>query len=99
MNKKDYLNINVYDLFGDKLTVEDAVIMRNQILTAINTYNIVCVDFDNIEEIPNNFYSTLLSHLLSYYSKEEIYAKLSFINVKNISNFKRAYYGTSNLDI
>lgn len=99
MNIKDYLKINVYELFGEKLTIEDAVIMRNQLLSAIETYNIICIDFNNIEELPNNFYSTLLTNILSYYPKEVIYAKLSFINVKNISNFKRAYYGTCNLDI
>lgn len=99
MSKKDCLNVNVCEIFGNKLTIEDAVIMRNQLLPLIDNHNIICIDFKNVEEIPNNFYSTLLTNILSCYPKEIIYAKLSFINVKNISNFKRAYYGTCNLEI
>ena len=97
MCTKKYLNI--YELFGDKLCVEDAVILRNQLIKDINCYDVIEIDFKNVIEITDNFYSTLLTTILETYDRDVIHDKISFKNVKDLSILNRAFYGTAMINM
>lgn len=95
---KKYLNYNILKTNGANLTTEDAVIIRNDLIKEINNYNIICLDFTGIDNIAPNFYSTLFTNLISRFGMDEIYAKLTFKNIKNKECFIRAYFGTTNVE-
>ena len=97
MNK----NIKKYEvkkMFGDNLSVEDAVILRNYLIEDMKQgKDIISIDLDGVIKVAPNYYSTLLTPILSLFDKNEVYAKLSFFNIKNKPSFNRAYYGTFDL--
>ena len=80
MNK----NIKKYEvkkMFGDNLSIEDAVILRNYLIEDMKQgKDIISIDLEGVLNVAPNYYSTLLTPILSLFDKNEVYAKLSFLN-------------------
>lgn len=96
---KEFLKYNIKEIFGENLIVEDAIIIRNRILKDFNDYNIIAIDFEGVNKIPQNFFSTMIVPIILTISKEDVYAKLSFLNVKKLEELNRVFFGTSNIKI
>lgn len=94
MNK---LIINLNDILGEKLYIEDAVLLRQEILKEISN-NKITLNFQNISSIANNFFSTLLVPLQEAVGWNTVLKNLDVINLKEEEkeNYNRVYYGTSN---
>lgn len=93
MNK---LIINLNDILGEKLYIEDAILLRQEILKEISNNKII-LNFQNISSIPNNFFSTLLVPLQEIVGWNNLFKNLDIINLKEDEkeNYNRVYYGTS----
>lgn len=97
MNNKT-TKINIRNEYGEKLTIEDAVILRNDLLKLIQDNDLTIIDFKDTIDCPN-YFSVLLTQFLSNQYKKDIFNKLSFINLDNNDSFKRVYYGTATINI
>ena len=99
MNKElnKYKKYCVLKELGKELCIEDAVILKNDLLKIIQSYDLIEVDFKGIEAIPRNFFNVLLIPILGIKNRNEVYSKLSFYNMNNLDDFKRVYYGTTNI--
>lgn len=94
MNK---LILNLNDILGEKLYIEDAILLRQEILKEISNKKVI-LNFQNISSIPNNFFSTLLVPLQEEVGWNTVLKNLDVINLEEEEkeNYNRVYYGTSN---
>lgn len=96
---KNQIEIKVRDKYGDKLNVDDAIIMREFLLKNIQSSDVIIIDFEGVKEIGRNFFSVLFTPIFNRFGFDDVYAKLSVLNIINKEEFKRAYYGTSNINL
>lgn len=95
---KNNLNLKLNELLGSNLYTYEAVFLRSMILEEIDLEKII-LDFDGIDLIANNFFSTLLVPLQEKLGRDLLNKKLEIINLKDeyIKDYNRVFYGTSNL--
>ena len=72
------MKINVREFLGDKIHVEDAIILRDYIEDNLNEN--VELDFDGIDRVSTTFLTCLFTDMINKKGRENIISK---INVKN----------------
>lgn len=87
------MNINVKELLGDKINVEDAIILRDSIKDYIDEG--VTLDFMGLENIPSTFLSCLFGDLINQSGRDTIFNKVSVKNLTNYNNYSRVVMGTA----
>lgn len=93
----NYKKITIKEVYGNLLNIEDAVILRNYLLKNIQCNEPIALDYSDVKDCPN-YFSVLLTELLATIDEKEIREKILFLNLNDNDNFKRVYYGTSNLN-
>lgn len=90
------MEISVREYLGNKINVEDAIVLRD----TINEYldeNIV-LDFDGIDVVPATFFNCLFGENLYYLNREDIFKRINVKNLTNKNDYTRVVLGTSFLN-
>lgn len=67
------MKINVREFLGDKIHVEDAIILRDYIENNLNEN--VELDFDGIDRVSTTFLTCLFTNMINKKGKREYYFK------------------------
>lgn len=87
------MNINVREYLGDKINIEDAIVLRDIIKSNLN--NGVTLDFTGLENIPSTFLNVLLSDLILESGRDAIFNRIDVKNLSNSNNYLRVVMGTA----
>lgn len=77
------MRINVREFLGEKINVEDAIVLRDYIEE--NLSGEVELDFNGVDRVPTTFLTCLFTDMINKEGRENIISK---INVKNLSNYR-----------
>lgn len=77
------MRINVREFLGEKINVEDAIVLRDYIEGNLNGE--VELDFNGVDRVPTTFLTCLFTDMINKEGRENIISK---INVKNLSNYR-----------
>ena len=86
-------NIVVKDLLGDKLSCEDAIVLKDVITENID--NGIILDFAGYKRIPSTFLTTLFNDLINKLGREYIFKQIDVKNLSNYSDYSRVVLGTT----
>lgn len=87
------MDIKVKDILGEKICIEDAILLREIIRTHINTG--VTIDFEGFEKISSVFLNTLLSDLINKFGRDYIFKQVNVKNLSNHTDYSRVVLGTT----
>lgn len=85
--------INVMDILGENITIEDAILLREIIRNNINLG--VILDFDGFDRVPSTFLNTLFTDLIIKFGREYIFEQIDVKNLSNYRDFSRVVLGTT----
>lgn len=85
--------INVRDIVGEKINIEDAIVLRGIIKNYINDG--VTLDFAGLENIPSTFLSCLFGDLIIESGRDAIFNNIDVKNLTNYKDYSRVVLGTS----
>ncbi|ELC8443431.1 STAS-like domain-containing protein [Clostridium perfringens] len=87
------MKINVRELLGDKINVEDAIILRDYIENNLDEN--VELDFNGIDRVSTTFLTCLFTDMINKVGREDIISKINVKNLSNYSDYSRVVVGTT----
>ncbi|HHD2584439.1 STAS-like domain-containing protein [Clostridium perfringens] len=87
------MKINVREFLGDKIHVEDAIILRDYIEDNLNEN--VELDFDGIDRVSTTFLTCLFTEMINKKGRENIISKINVKNLSNYTDYSRVVAGTT----
>ena len=82
--------INVKEVLGDKINVEDAIVLiKNSINEGIT------LDFSGVENIPSTFLTCLFGDIINQSGREMIFNNINVKNLSNYNDYSRVVLGTA----
>lgn len=87
------MEINVKDILGEEITVEDAILLREIIRNNLNIG--VVLDFEGFERVPSTFINLLVGELLNSFGRDFIFRQISVKNLSNYTDYSRVVLGTT----
>lgn len=87
------MEIKVRDILGDKICIEDAILLREIIRNNINVG--VTLDFKGFERIPSTFLNALFSDLIYKFGRTFIFKQIDVKNLSNTTDYSRVVLGTT----
>ncbi|EGT3599374.1 STAS-like domain-containing protein [Clostridium perfringens] len=87
------MKINVREFLGDKIHVEDAIILRDYIENNLNEN--VELDFDGIDRVSTTFLTCLFTDMINKKGRENIISKINVKNLSNYTDYSRVVVGTT----
>lgn len=85
--------INVKEVLGDKINVEDAIVLRDIIKNSINEG--ITLDFSGVENIPSTFLTCLFGDIINQSGREMIFNNINVKNLSNHNDYSRVVLGTA----
>ena len=80
------MKINVREFLGDKIHVEDAIILRDYIEDNLN---------ENVELVSTTFLTCLFTDMINKEGRENIISKINVKNLSNYTDYSRVVAGTT----
>lgn len=87
------MKINVRELLGDKINVEDAIILRDYIENNLDEN--VELDFNGIDRVSTTFLTCLFTDMINKVGREDVISKINVKNLSNYSDYSRVVVGTT----
>lgn len=87
------MKINVRELLGYKINVEDAIILRDYIENNLDEN--VELDFNGIDRVSTTFLTCLFTDMINKVGREDIISKINVKNLSNYSDYSRVVVGTT----
>ncbi|MDZ5254756.1 STAS-like domain-containing protein [Clostridium sp. LIBA-8841] len=87
------MKINVKELLGDKINVEDAIILRDYIEN--NLDGNVELDFNGIDRVSTTFLTCLFTDIINKVGRDNIISKINVKNLSNYTDYSRVVAGTT----
>lgn len=87
------MKINVRELLGDKINVEDAIILRDYIEN--NLDGNVELDFNGIDRVSTAFLTCLFTDIINKVGRDNIISKINVKNLSNYTDYSRVVAGTT----
>lgn len=91
------MRINVKELLGEKINVEDAIILRDYIENNIenNIEGNIELDFIGIDRISTTFLTCLFTDMINKLGRENLISKINVKNLSNYTDYSRVVVGTT----
>lgn len=92
------MKIDVREFLGDKIHVEDAIILRDYIENNLNENNLnenVELDFGGIDRVSTTFLTCLFTDMINKKGRENIISKINVKNLSNYTDYSRVVAGTT----
>lgn len=87
------MKINVRELLGNKINVEDAIILRDYIEN--NLSENVELDFNGIDRVSTAFLTCLFTDMINKVGRQDIISKINVKNLSNYTDYSRVVAGTT----
>lgn len=87
------MRINVKELLGEKINVEDAIILRDYIEN--NIEGNIELDFIGIDRISTTFLTCLFTDMINKLGRENLISKINVKNLSNYTDYSRVVVGTT----
>lgn len=89
------MKINVRELIGSDICIEDAIFLREILKNNLNSENDIILDFAGFERVPSTFLTCLLNDLILIFGREYIFEHIDVKNLSNIKDYSRVVLGTT----
>lgn len=89
------MDINIMELLGEKICIEDAIFLREIIKNNLNSNLKVTLDFSGFERVPSTFLTSLFNDLILVFGREYIFEHIDVKNLSNIKDYSRVVLGTT----
>lgn len=87
------MKINVRELLGDKINVEDAIILRDYIENNLDKN--VELDFTGIDRVSTTFLTCLFTDIINKVGRDNLISKINVKNLSNYTDYSRVVAGTT----
>lgn len=87
------MDIMVKSVLGEKICIEDAILLREMIRNNINTG--VTLDFTGFDRVPSTFLNALFSDLINKFGRQFVFAQVDVKNLSNYNDYSRVVLGTT----
>lgn len=87
------MRINVKELLGENINVEDAIILRDYIEN--NIEGNIELDFIGIDRISTTFLTCLFTDMINKLGRENLISKINVKNLSNYTDYSRVVVGTT----
>lgn len=85
--------INVREILGNAINIEDAIILRDYLQENENLN--VELDFDGIDRIPTTFLNCLFTDMINKEGRDAIISRIKVKNLSNYNDYSRVVKGTT----
>lgn len=89
----DFMIINVKEIVGEQINIEDAIVLRDTIRKYIKEG--ITLDFAGLENIPSTFLTCLFADLINEAGRETIFNNINVKNLTNYNDYSRVVMGTA----
>ncbi|MBL4931397.1 MULTISPECIES: STAS-like domain-containing protein [Clostridium] len=87
------MEIKIKKCLGEKLAVEDAIIVRDMVEK--NIQEEVVLDFEGFKRIPSTFLCCLFTDLINKQGRDYIFNQVNVKNLSNYEDYTRVVKGTA----
>lgn len=87
------MKINVKELLGEKINVEDAIILRDYIENNLDEN--IELDFDGIDRVSTTFLTCLFTDMINKVGRDNLISKIDVKNLSNYTDYSRVVAGTT----
>ena len=87
------MDINVREYLGNKVSAEDAIVLRETLKAYMNEG--VTLDFAGVDNVPSTFLNTLFGDLINEIGRDNIFQHINVKNLSNYSDYSRVVLGTA----
>lgn len=87
------MKINVKELLGEKINVEDAIILRDYIENNLDEN--IELDFGGINRVSTTFLTCLFTDMINKVGRDNLISKIDVKNLSNYTDYSRVVAGTT----
>ncbi len=87
------MKINVKELLGEKINVEDAIILRDYIENNLDEN--IELDFGGIDRVSTTFLTCLFTDMINKVGRDNLISKIDVKNLSNYTDYSRVVAGTT----
>ncbi|WP_300348235.1 STAS-like domain-containing protein [Clostridium sp.] len=87
------MRINVKELLGEKINVEDAIILRDYIENNLDEN--IELDFGGINRVSTTFLTCLFTDMINKVGRDNLISKIDVKNLSNYTDYSRVVAGTT----
>lgn len=87
------MKINVKEFLGEKINVEDAIILRDYIENNLDEN--IELDFTGIDRVSTTFLTCLFTDMINKIGRDNLISKINVKNLSNYTDYSRVVAGTT----